>query len=146
MNTVKLAHKSLNNKLWPNDLKLALIEHKRTLQSSDLGPIIKQGDDYTFQQQATVYNDFLKDFKEINDFKAFSRKIKGFYKDKALARVLSSSSVLSLIFAFMSNYAIAVYCCNLLFCCFNFDLFSTLVSDYSFHSIFFSTGQFIYIL
>ena len=41
MNTVKLAHKSLNNKLWPNDLKLALIEHKRTLQSSDLGPIIE---------------------------------------------------------------------------------------------------------
>ena len=91
MNTVKLAHKSLNNELWPNDLKLALIEHKRTLQSSDLGPIIKQGDDYTFQQQATVYNDFLKDFKEINDFKAFSRKIKGFYKDKALARDLSLS-------------------------------------------------------
>ena len=56
MNIVKLAHKSLNNKLWPNDLKLALIEHKRTLQSSDLGPIIKQGDDYTFQQQATVHN------------------------------------------------------------------------------------------
>ena len=49
INTVKLAHKSLNNELWPNDLKLALIEHKRTLQSSDLGPIIKQGDDYTFQ-------------------------------------------------------------------------------------------------
>ena len=146
MNTVKLAHKSLNNKLWPNDLKLALIEHKRTLQSSDLGPIIKQGGDYTFQQQATVYNNLPRDFKEINDFEAFSRKIKGFYKDKALARVLSSSSVLSLIFAFMSNYAIAVYCCNLLFCCFNFDLFSTLVSDYSFHSIFFSTGQFIYIL
>ena len=65
MNTVKLAHKSLNNKLWPNDLRLALIEHKRTLQSSDLGPIIKQGDDYTFQQQATVHNNLLKDFKEI---------------------------------------------------------------------------------
>ena len=70
MNTVKLAHKSFNNKLCPNDLKLALIKHKRTLKSSDLGPIIKQGDDYTFQQQATVYNNFLKDFKEINDFKA----------------------------------------------------------------------------
>ena len=88
MNTIKLAHKSFNNILCPNDLKLALIKHKRTLKSSDLGPIIKQGDDYTFQQQATVYNDFLKDFKEINDFKAFSRKIKGFYKNKALARVL----------------------------------------------------------
>ena len=34
INTVKLAHKSLNNELWPNNLKLALIEHKRTLQSS----------------------------------------------------------------------------------------------------------------
>ena len=56
MKTVKLAHKSLNKKLWTNGLKLALIEHKKTLQSSDLGPIIKQGDDYTFQQQATVHN------------------------------------------------------------------------------------------
>ena len=45
MNTVKLAHKSLNDELWPNCLKLALIEHKRTLGSSDLWPIIKQGDD-----------------------------------------------------------------------------------------------------
>ena len=76
MNTVKLAHKSLNNKLWPNDLKLALIEHKRTLQSSDLGPIIEQGDDYTFQQQATVYNNLLKDFNKINDFGAFFKENK----------------------------------------------------------------------
>ena len=56
MNTDKLAHKSLNDELWPNYLKLALIERKRTLRSSDLWPIIKPGDDYTFQQQATVYN------------------------------------------------------------------------------------------
>ena len=62
MNTVKLARKSLNDELWPNYLKLALIEHKRNLQSSDLGPIIKQGDNYTFQQQATVYNNVPKDF------------------------------------------------------------------------------------
>ena len=91
MNTVKLAQKSLKDKLWPDYLKLALIERKRNLRSSNLGPMIKQGDDYTFQQQATVYNNMPKDFKEINDFKAFSRKIKGFYKDKALARVLSLS-------------------------------------------------------
>ena len=115
MNTVKLAHKSLNNELWPNYLKLSLIEHKRNLQSSDLGPIIKQGDDYTFQQQSTVYNNVSRDFKEINDFKAFSKKIKGFYKNKALARVLILSWVSNLIFVFMSSYAIAVYCCNLLF-------------------------------
>ena len=63
MNTVKLAHKSLNDELWPNYLKLALIERKRNLRSSDLGPIIKQGDDYTFQQQATAYNNLPKDFK-----------------------------------------------------------------------------------
>ena len=49
MNTVKLAHKPLNNELRPNYLKLALIERKRNLRSSDLGPIIKQADDYTFQ-------------------------------------------------------------------------------------------------
>ena len=62
MNTVKLARKSLNDELWPNYLKLALIEHKRNLRLSDLGPIIKQGDNYTFQQQATVYNNVPKDF------------------------------------------------------------------------------------
>ena len=78
MNTVKLAHKSLNEELWPNYLKLALIERKRNLRSSDLGSIIKQGDDYSLQQQATAYNNVPKDFKEINDFKTFSRKIKGF--------------------------------------------------------------------
>ena len=87
--------------------------------TSDLGPIIKQ-DDYTFPQQDTVYN-VREDFKEINDFKAFSKKIKGFCEGKALARVLS------LIFVFMSNYAIAVCCCS---CCFPISiliLFSTLV-------------------
>ena len=47
MNTVELV-------LWPTYLKLALIERKSNLRSSDLGPIIKQGDDYTFQQQTTV--------------------------------------------------------------------------------------------
>ena len=72
-------------------MKLGLIERKRNLRSSELEPIIKQGDDYTFQQQATFYNNVPKDFKEINDFIAFSRKIKGFYKNKALARALSWS-------------------------------------------------------
>ena len=98
-----------------------MIERKRNLRLLDLGPIIKLGDNYTFQKQATVYNNFPKDFKEISDFKAFSRKIKGFYNDKALARVLSLSWVLILIFNFVSNYAIAVCCCNLLFSSFNFD-------------------------
>ena len=82
MNTVRLAHKLLNNESWSNYLKLALIERKRNLRSLDLGPIIKQRDDHTFQQQATVYNNVLK---------AFSRKIEEFYKDKPLARVLSLS-------------------------------------------------------
>ena len=48
MNTDKLAQKSLKDELWPNYQKLAQTEHKRTLGSSDLGPIIKQGDDYNF--------------------------------------------------------------------------------------------------
>ena len=91
MNTVKLTQKPLKDELWPDYLKLALIERKRNLRSSNLGPMIKQGDHYIFQQQATVYNNMSKDFKEINDFKAFSRKIKGFYNGKALARVLSLS-------------------------------------------------------
>ena len=92
-------------------IKRIKIERKRSLRSSDLGPIIKQGDDYTFQQQATVYDNLRKDFKEVNDFKTFSRKIKGFYKDKALAMVLS------LIFAFASNCAIAVLLQPVVFQC-----------------------------
>ena len=65
MNTIKLSHKSLNDELWPNYLKLALIERKANIQSSDLGPVIKQGDDYTFQKLATVYNNVPKDFKGL---------------------------------------------------------------------------------
>ena len=114
MNTNKLAHKSLNNDFWPNYLKLALIERKRNLRSSGLGPIIKQGDNYTFQQQAKVYNNVAKILNRLMILKLFQRKIKGFYKGKALARVLS------LILIFMSNYIIDVYCYNLLFFPFQF--------------------------
>ena len=110
--------------------KVTSIERKRNIRSSDLGPIIKQRDDYTFQQQATVYNNLSKDFKEINNFKAFPRKIKGCYKNKALARVFRLSWVLSLIFAFLSNYAIAMCSCNLLFSRFGFNS----VLHHSFHS------------
>ena len=110
--------------------KVTLIERKTNIRSSDLGPIIKQRDDYTFQKQATVYNNLSKHFKEINNFKAFSRKIKGCYKNKALARVFRLSWVLSLIFAFLSNYAIAMCSCNLLFSRFAFNS----VLHHSFHS------------
>ena len=71
--------------------KVISIERKRNIRSSDLGPIIKQRDDYTFQQQATVCNNLSKDFTEINNFKAFPRKIKGCYKNKDLARVFRLS-------------------------------------------------------
>ena len=145
MDTVKLAHKSLKTN-WPNYLKSALIERKKNLWSSDLVPIIKQGDEYAIQQWATVYNKLPKDFKEINDFKAFSRKLKGSYKDKALARVLNLYWVLSLIFFFMSNYAIAVYCCNLLFSLFNLDSVLYLSLRPLILLNFFSNGQWIYIL
>ena len=73
-NTFKVVHKSLNNELWSNYLKLALTESKGNLRSSDLGPIIKQRDDYTFQQQATVYNNVPKDFKELMILKLFQGK------------------------------------------------------------------------
>ena len=66
--------------------------------------------------------------------------MKGFYKDKALA------SVLSLIFAFVSNYAIAVYCCNLLFSGFSFNsvLYLSLWQLTSLN--FLSNSQLMYIL
>ena len=128
MNTVKLAHKSPNSELWLKYLKLASIERTRNLRSSDLGPIIKQGDDYTFQQQVTVYNNLPKYFKEVNDFKVFSRKIKG-GSCQSLEFVFS----LELTFAFMSNYAIVACCCNLSFSSSISIRFSTLVSDHSFH-------------
>ena len=116
INTVKLAHKSPNSELWLKYLKLASIERTRNLRSSDLGPIIKQGDDYTFQQQVTVYKNLPKYFKEVNDFKVFSRKIKG-GSCQSLEFVFS----LELTFAFMFNYAIVACYCNLSFSSFNFD-------------------------
>ena len=64
--------------------------------------------------------------------------MKGLYKDKALA------SVLSLIFAFVSNYAIAVYCCNLLFSRFNYVLYLSLWPLTSLN--FLSNSQLMYIL
>ena len=143
MNTVKLAQKLLNNELWPIYLKLALIERKRNLWSSDLGPVIKQGDDYTFQQQATVDNNVPKDFKEINDFKAFSRKIKGFYKDKALLRVLSLSWIFFISCPTMQLQGIATACCCSRF---NFDsvLYLSLQPLILLNA--FSNGQLMYIL
>ena len=105
MNTVKLAHKSLNDELWPN--YLALIERKRNLRSSDLEPIVKQG----------------------------------------VLRVLSRQSlefVLSLEFDFCFRVQMQLLCVAAT-CCFPVSisiLFSNLVSDHSFHSILFSTGQF----
>ena len=44
------------------------------MRSSDLGPIIKQGDYYTFQQQTIVYNNLPKDFSKIKILKLFQRK------------------------------------------------------------------------
>ena len=131
MNTVRFAHKSLNNESWSNYLKLALIERKRNLRSLDLGSIIKQRDDHTFQQQATVYN---------NVPKAFSRKIEEFYKDKPLARFLNF--VLSLEFDFC--FHVQLYSCCVLLQPVVFPvsisiLFSTLVSDHPFCSISFLT-------
>ena len=109
MKTVKLAHKSLNNELWPNYLKLGLIERKINLRSSELEPIIKQGDDYTFQQQATFYNNVPKDFTEINDFIAFSRKIKGFNKNKAPPRLVFPVSIWILFSILVSSHHFAQF-------------------------------------
>ena len=112
-----------------------MIERKRNLGSSDLGLKIKQLDDYTFQQEATVYNYVPKDFKEINDFKTFSRKTKGFYKDKALARVLPCPTTQLL--------CIAATCC---FSRFSFDFVLYLSLRPLVLLNFFSNGQLIYIL
>ena len=112
-----------------------MIERKRNLGSSDLGLKIKQIDDYTFKQQATVYNYVPKDFKEINGFKTFSRKTKGFYKDKALARVLPCPTTQLL--------WIAATCC---FSRFSFDFVLYLSLRPLVLLNFFSNGQLIYIL
>ena len=68
MNIVKLAHKSLYDGLWPDYLKVELINHERVLRSSDLGPRIKQGDNFTFQQQCTIFNTLPKNLKTVSDF------------------------------------------------------------------------------
>ena len=112
-----------------------MLDRKRNLGSSDLGLKIKQLDDYTFQQQATVYNYVPKDFKEINGFKTFSRKTKGFYKDKALARVLPCPTTQLL--------CIAATCC---FSRFSFDFVLYLSLRPLVLLNFFSNVQLIYIL
>ena len=112
-----------------------MLDRKRNLGSSDLGLKIKQLDDYTFQQQATVYNYVPKDFKKINDFKTFSRKTKRFYKDKALARVLPCPTTQLL--------CIAVTCC---FSRFSFDFVLYLSLRPLVLLNFFSNVQLIYIL
>ena len=54
------------------------------MRSSDLRPIIKQGDYYTFQQQTIVYNNLPKDFSKIKILKLFQRKRSNFIRTRLL--------------------------------------------------------------
>ena len=89
INVVKLAHKSLNDPLWPKYLKVNFVEQDRTLRSKDIGPLVRHGGNLTFQEQATSFNSLPRNLKIIDDFIKFSKEVKSYYKDKALARALS---------------------------------------------------------
>ena len=87
--TVKLVHQSLHNKLWPKYLQVKTAEHRRNLRSSEQEPNITHGDTNTFQEQATIYNELPQKIQKIENYKIFINEVKGFYKDKALARALT---------------------------------------------------------
>ena len=89
-NVSKLAYQGLHDKHWPEYLPIKLIEQRRNLLSDKSGPMIDYGEKNTFQQQANdVFNTLPVKIRICENKKSFINKAKTFYKDKALARILS---------------------------------------------------------
>ena len=89
-NISKLTYQGLNDKNWPEYLAVKTETHKRKLRSSNSGPIIKHDEKNTFQAQANkVFNYLPINVRSCESKICFNKQARGFYKDKALARVLS---------------------------------------------------------
>ena len=77
---------------WPNYLPIetVVVKNQRTLRSNESGLKVQYGELNTFQNQAyTLFNDLPKSTRSCEKFTKFYSEAKRFYKDKALARVLS---------------------------------------------------------
>ena len=71
-------------------LPMKLIKGRRNLRSDKSGPVIDYGEKNAFQQQANeVFNTLPVNIRIREKKKSFINKGRSFYKDKALARVLS---------------------------------------------------------
>ena len=70
-------------------LPMKLIKARRNLRSDKSGPVIDYGEKNAFQQQANEVFNTLPVNIRIREKKSFINKARSFYKDKALARVLS---------------------------------------------------------
>ena len=85
----KYTFKSIKNHDWPSYLQAEMIVNQRNLRSSERGPRMQYGDPGTFQQQTLIFNDLPTSIRLKENFEKFYIEAKRFYKDKALARVLS---------------------------------------------------------
>ena len=86
-NMINLVHQYLHSELW---LKYLLVELAENLRSSEKELKIKHEEKKTFQQQAGIYNELPDKIKKSKNLKSFLNKVKGCFKDKALARVLTN--------------------------------------------------------
>ena len=89
-NVSKLAYQGLHDKNWPEYLPIKLTERRRNLRLDKSGPMIDYGEKNTFQQQPNeVFTTLPVNIRICENKKSCINKVRSFYKDKALARILS---------------------------------------------------------
>ena len=89
LSIAKCTFSAINDTNWPKYLTIKFIEQRRTLRQ-DTGFMVERGEKGTFNEQAyNVFNKLPKAIREINNKTSFLRETKRYYRDKALARVLS---------------------------------------------------------
>ena len=87
--TVILTFKALNDERWPSYLKVEKVEERRRLRNSDEMKV-KIGEERTFSSHCKHFNELPKDIRLQRNVNSFKAKAKKFFKDEALARILSS--------------------------------------------------------
>ena len=86
---VKYAFQAMNNPVWPSYLPLRTVERRRNLRSNDSGLKLRNGDRFSFEEQASVaFNDLPKSIRECYDKAKFGREAKKYYIDQALAKAV----------------------------------------------------------
>ena len=86
---VKLSYKAINDPIWSEYLHTKVVQHKRNLRSTNTGPKIDFAGKGTFQSQAAIFNNLPQKIRESSTINVFSKSAREYFKDIALARVLS---------------------------------------------------------